>query len=337
VAKIADWDDHIGRRLRLRDLRVFFAVVQSGSLSKAAAQLRVSHPAVSQVIADLEHALGVRLFDRNSRGVEPTIYARALLARGRAAFDELKQGIRDIEFLTDPTVGEFTVGYTQSNANTIFPQIVERFSADHPRVVMLAHMVPMPFLPGTARYFTFPGLRERTYDLILARISKQQPDDETVNELNIETLFNDPWIIVASAQSRWARRRKIDLAELLEEPWIMPPPDTPSYEIVAEAFKARGLQTPMARLVTYSMDLRARLCARGCFITIAQRSMLRHADAAHPLKELHVDLPLRPWLVAIVTLKNRTLSPVVERFIACAREVAKPFAKASDPERSARH
>jgi DNA-binding transcriptional LysR family regulator len=330
VAKIADWDDHIGRRLRLRDLRVFFAVVQSGSLSKAATQLRVSHPAVSQVIADLEHALGVRLFDRNSRGVEPTIYARALLARGRAAFDELKQGIRDIEFLTDPTAGELTVGYTQSNANTIFPRIVEQFSADHPRVVMRADIVPMPS-------FTFPSLRDRTYDLILARISKQQPDDEMVNDLNIETLFNDPWIIVASARTHWARRRKIDLAELLEEPWLVPPPDTPSYEIVAEAFKARGLRVPTATLVTYSIDLRARLSARGRFITIVQRSMLRHADEAHPLKELHVDLPLRPWLVAILTLKNRTLSPVVERFIACAREVAKPFAKASDPKRSAGH
>ena len=83
MAKIADWDDHIGRRLRLRDLRVFFAVVQSGSLSKAAAQLRVSHPAVSQVIADLEHALGARLFDRSSRGVEPTIYGRSSCAAGR--------------------------------------------------------------------------------------------------------------------------------------------------------------------------------------------------------------------------------------------------------------
>ena len=105
MAKIVDWDDHIGRRLRLRDLRVFFAVVQSGTLAKAATQLRVSQPAVSQVIADLEHALGVKLFDRSSRGVEPTVYARALLVRGRSAFDELRQGIRDIEFLADPTAG----------------------------------------------------------------------------------------------------------------------------------------------------------------------------------------------------------------------------------------
>jgi len=331
VAKIADWDDHIGRRLRLRDLRVFFAVVRSGSLSKAAAQLRVSHPAVSQVIADLEHALGARLFDRSSRGVEPTIYARALLVRGRAAFDELKQGIRDIEHLTDPTAGELTVGYVQSNANTIFPQIVERFSADHPRVLMRADIVPAPS-------FTFPGLRDRTYDLILARISKPLPDNDAVNDLDIEVLFDDPWIIAASMHTPWARRRKIDLAELMEEPWLMPPPDTPSYEIVAEALKARGVRMPTATLVTYSIDLRAKLSARGRFITIIPRSVLGDADEPRRvLKELPVKLPVRPWLVAVLTLKNRTLSPIVQRFTACAREFARPFANASGSERPAAH
>jgi DNA-binding transcriptional LysR family regulator len=331
VAKIADWDDHIGRRLRLRDLRVFFTVVQSGSLSKAAAQLNVSHAAVSQVIADLEHALGVRLFDRSSRGVEPTIYARALLGRGRAAFDELKQGIRDIEFLNDPTAGELTIGYVQSNATTIFPQIVERFSADHPGVVMRADIVPTPS-------FTFPGLRDRTYDLILARISKLEPDDSAMNDLNIEVLFDDPWIIVASIRSPWARRRKVDLAELMEEPWLMPPPDTPSYEIVAEAFKARDLRMPTATLVTYSIDLRAKLSARGRFITVVPRSVLGDANEPQTLiKELPINLPVRPWLVAILTLKNRTLSPVVERFVECAREVAKQFTSTSKPKPSVAH
>ena len=324
MAKIADWDDHIGRRLRLRDLRVFFAVVQAGSLSKAAAHLRVSHPAVSQVIADLEHALGVRLFDRSSRGIEPTIYARTLLLRGRAAFDELKQGIRDIEFLTDPTAGELTIGYAQSNANTILPQIVERFSADHPRVIMRAHIVPTPSL-------TFPGLRDRTYDLILARLTKLPPDDDSMNDLNVEALFDDPLTIVASARTQWARRRKIDLAELLDEPWLLSPPDTPSYQVVAEAFKAQGLPVPTATLVTYSIDLRARLSARGRFITVVPKSVLRNPDEPHTLKELSVNLPTRPWLVAILTLKNRTLSPLVQRFIECAREVAKPFETTSAP------
>jgi hypothetical protein len=74
---------------------------------------------VSQVIAELEHAVGVKLFDRNSRGVVPTTYARALQMRARTAFDELRQGIRDIEFLADPTAGELTIGYPESTAITI--------------------------------------------------------------------------------------------------------------------------------------------------------------------------------------------------------------------------
>src|SRR5215468_9950580 len=106
MARKIDWDTQIGRRLRLRDLHLFFAVVQRGSMAKAATHLGISQPAVSEVIADLEHTLGVRLFDRRSQGVELTIYGRALLNRGETAFDELKQAIRDIEFLADPSKGE---------------------------------------------------------------------------------------------------------------------------------------------------------------------------------------------------------------------------------------
>ena len=109
VRKI-DWESQIGRRLRLRDLHVFSTVVQCGSMAKAAQQLGVSQPAVSEVIADLEHALGVRLLDRSSQGIEPTIYGDALLKRSVAVFDELKQSIRDIEFLSDATTGEVRIG-----------------------------------------------------------------------------------------------------------------------------------------------------------------------------------------------------------------------------------
>ena len=90
------WESQIGRRLKLRDLHVFSTVIHRGSMAKAADHLGVSQPAVSEIIADLEHALGVRLLDRSSRGVEATPYGQALLKRSIAAFDELKQGIRDI-------------------------------------------------------------------------------------------------------------------------------------------------------------------------------------------------------------------------------------------------
>ena len=83
------WEDRIGRRIKFRDLHVALAVAQSGSMLKAAETLAISQPVVSRVIADLEQALGVRLFDRSRKGVEPTASGRALLNRGRAAFDEL--------------------------------------------------------------------------------------------------------------------------------------------------------------------------------------------------------------------------------------------------------
>src|SRR4051794_34213741 len=106
MTRAIDWETRIGRRLRLRDLHVFFAVVQSGSMAKAATHLNVTQPSVSKAIGDLEAALAVRLFDRSPQGVEPTMCGRALLTCGTIVFDELRQGIRNIEFLTDPTAGE---------------------------------------------------------------------------------------------------------------------------------------------------------------------------------------------------------------------------------------
>jgi DNA-binding transcriptional LysR family regulator len=90
--------DRIERRLKLHDMRVLMSVVQAGSMSKAAERLGTAQPALSRSIAELEHALGVRLLDRSPRGVEPTAYGRALIKRGVAVFDELRQGVKDIEF-----------------------------------------------------------------------------------------------------------------------------------------------------------------------------------------------------------------------------------------------
>src|SRR5262250_2470747 len=120
VRKI-DWDSQIGRRLKLRDLHVFSTVVQSGSMGEAARQLGVSTPAVSEVIANLEHALGVRLLDRGAQGIEPTVYGDALLTRSVAVFDDLKQIIRDIQFLSDATTGEIRIGCMEAPWFTILP------------------------------------------------------------------------------------------------------------------------------------------------------------------------------------------------------------------------
>src|SRR4051794_23929908 len=94
--------DRIGRRMKLHDLHVLMAVVQAGSMSKAAQLLNTTQPAISRSIADLEHTIGVRLLDRGRHGAEATVYGRALLEGGTAMFDDLRQAVRNIEFLADP-------------------------------------------------------------------------------------------------------------------------------------------------------------------------------------------------------------------------------------------
>ena len=120
--------ERIGRRLKLRDLRILMTVVECGTMGKAAERLSISQPVVSKAIADMEHALGVRLLDRSQRGVEPTPYGRALIKRGIAIFDEMRQGIEEIEFLSDPTAGEVRIGATDAINAAIVAPVIDRLS-----------------------------------------------------------------------------------------------------------------------------------------------------------------------------------------------------------------
>src|SRR6267142_2634117 len=308
----SDWQTRIGRRLRLRDLHILSMVVQWGSMAKAASHLAMSQPAVSEAIANLEAALGVRLFDRTPQGVEPTLYASALLKRGLVVFDELRQGIKEIEFLADPTVGEVRVGCIESLTAGFMPEVIDQFSRKYPRV--LVHVVNT-----TAAMQEFHELRERTVDLLLGRILRPVADDE----IDAEVLFQDEYFVVAGARSPWARRRKIALADLLDEPWILVPPNNVFAPFVTQAFRAQGLELPRARVTSFSSSIRTQLVATGRSLTIMAGSMLRPNAERWDLKALPIALDALSFPVAIFKLKHRTVSPVVEKFVEHLRAAAK--------------
>src|SRR5262245_61805410 len=204
------WNHRIGRRLKLRDLNILLAVAEAGSMAKAAKQLAISQPAISRAIADMEHTLGVQLLDRSPQGIEPTRYGQALLKRGTAIFDELKQSIADIEFLADPTAGELWVGSSPGLADGIVLAVIDRLSREYPRVVF--HAVP------SGAVTMCDDFRERRLELGIAGLSGLASDED----IDAEVLFEDPLVVVASPENPWARRRKIDLAELVNEPWTWP-------------------------------------------------------------------------------------------------------------------
>lgn len=313
MSKIVDWDRRIGGRVRLRDLHILLTVVQCGSMAKAASQLRVSQPSVSEAIAGLEHALDVRLLDRGRRGIAPTIYGTALLRSGRAAFDELRQGIRQIEFLADSTAGELRIACPESISSGILGPIIKMMSERYPRVRLFVEPFVLSARP------LFPQLDNREVDLVFTRSSTPIRH----NDVNVEVLFNDRIRLAVDRNGPLARRRKIDLAELADELWIAVPSDDIGGTVLADAFRARGIPAPRITVTTYSVHLRHSLAATARFVAAVPESVLRFNS--RDLHELPVDLPTPPWPASIVTPKDRTLSPVVDRFIDCAREVARSF------------
>jgi DNA-binding transcriptional LysR family regulator len=323
VVRKIDWESQIGRRLKLRDLHVFVTVAQRGSMAKAAEQLGVSPSAVSEVISDLEHTLGLRLLDRNPQGIEPNVYGRALLKRCTVVFDELKQGIGDLESLADPAIGEIRIGCSDSVAAAVLRPVITRFSKLYPRIVLqICHSVS-PTLE-------LPQLRDRCVDLCLVRSTRLQTAAHA--DLTVEVLFYEESVVAAGMQSRWAARHKIDLAELANEPWILASPESQVYLNLEAAFRARGLPMPRASLMTYSVHLRTNLVASGDFIAALPGSILRFNANQFSLKILPIELPGPAWPVAVVTLKNRTLSPVVQLFISHIRAFTRTMAAESIPE-----
>jgi DNA-binding transcriptional LysR family regulator len=304
------WTDRIGCRLKLRDLNILLTVAQCGSMTKAARQLAVSNPVVSKAIGDLEHAVGVRLLDRHAHGVELTVYGRALLDRGLVAFDELRQAVRHIEFLANPQQGEVRIGSSVAIGASFISVVIDRLSRDYPDIVF--HV-----LAGETA-MVYRALAERQVDMVIARIFAPIADDN----VTAEVLYDEPQVVAAGAQNGWTRKRKVKLADLMSEPWALPPPESLSGSIVKEAFAASGLPLPRTAVLTSAVPVRNALLATGRFLTIVPASGLKF-PAQNPLvKGVPVDLPSTSRPIAITTLRNRTLSPVAQLFADCARKVA---------------
>jgi DNA-binding transcriptional LysR family regulator len=306
--------ERIERRISLQDMRILMSVIQAGSMGKAAKRLATSQPAISRSIADLEKALGVRLVDRTPQGIEPTQYGRALVKRGVAVFDELMQGVKDIEHLADPTAGELRIGASIAVAGGFVSSVIDRLSRKYPRLDF--HVL------ATDTATAYRALLERQVDLVVVHLIEPTAQEH----VNAEVLFNDPHVVVAGAQNPWTRRRRLRLADLINEPWALPAWDAPYGAVVFEAFRANGLGVPRT-VVTSTLPVRSALLATGRFLSMVPRVVLEFSGR-HLLKGLSIDLPTTHRPLAIVTLKNRTLNPVAQLFADCARETAKPLAKA---------
>jgi DNA-binding transcriptional LysR family regulator len=305
--------DRITRRLKPRDLQVFLKVVEDGNMAKAATHLAISRPAVSKTIADLEHTLGVPLFDRTPRGIEPTLYGRTLIKRSVAVLDELRQSVKEIEFLSDPKAGELRVGIAEVPAAGLVPATLAQLARQYPRMTVHTEQGTS----GTLVEF----LRNRKCEAAIVRVLSQEPD------ISFEPVHYDQLFVVAGSKSKWARKRRVTLADLADEPWIQSAPEMEPGSPTLEAFHALGLAGPRCVVFSSSLNLRYGLLATGRFVTMIPDSVLHYGPERAPICILPIKLPRWHVPTGVITLKDRTLSPLAQLFIESVRELAKPLAK----------
>lgn len=310
-----EWNDRILRRLKLRDLYILLAVVEERGIAKAGRRLAVSQPAISKAIANMESVLGIRLLDRDAQGIQPTPYGLALVSRGRAVIDELRQGVADIKFLADPTAGNLKLGATEPLAAALIVPVVDRLIQDFPKMTF-------DVIPGET-WSLFRRIVDREIEFGVMRVTPGEVEAHIATEI----LFHDTIVVAAEINSPWLRRRKVQLADLMEEPWILPPLDEYFGGIIAEAFRAQDVALPRLALSTVSRGLANGLLSTGRYFTVLPGFALK-LPQTHPfLKALPIDFPSSRRPIAIATLKGRSLSPLAQFFIERIRAVAQPLAK----------
>ena len=312
VPRRPDWHDRIGRRLKLRDLHILSAVVARGSMAQGAKQLGMSQPAVSEAIASLEATLAVQLLERSARGVEPTIYAQALLKREHVVFDELKQAIGEIESLLDPAAGEVRIGCPESMTAAFVPDIIAQLSRKYPRIAV--HL-----LNAQTAEQGFRELRERRVDVMIGRVLRPVSDED----INVEVLSKDDFCVVTGSSSPWSRRRSVSYNDLMEQRWILFPPESLMATYIKEALHLKGLPSPKPAVTSFSLHVRMQLLADGDYLSIMFGSVFRRHRKRWSLVALPLDLGIPPVPIALFTLRERTLSPTAVLFINECRRYAK--------------
>jgi DNA-binding transcriptional LysR family regulator len=303
-------DDRVGRRIKLRSLHILQEAVASGSMARAARALGMTQPAVSYAIGEMEQALGVPLLHRSPQGVSPTPFGDSLLQRSVAIFNELRQGVRDIAFLADPSAGEIRIGATPP-MSAVAGAAIDRLVRRHPRMTFDLVVEPTQVL--------LRELHRRGIELAISRMAGPVAPDGTTAEI----LFYDRLVVIAGKGSRWARRRRLVLRNVAAGPWALPSPDGFLGVMIRTAFEQQGLAMPAAAVTTASTYTLASLAAEGHFLTIHPETMLR-VPSRHPqLVALPIALPHATHPIGLIQLRDRAPSPVATLFTREVRAAVK--------------
>jgi DNA-binding transcriptional LysR family regulator len=297
-------------RAKPRQLALVLALAERGTLRRAAADVAVSQPAATKLLADLEDVLGVPLFERHAWGMTPTVYGTALVRHARSVLTDLDEARAEIAALAAGATGKLRVGgVTGAVPRLLAPAIAAmRRAAAGVRVFVLVN----------SNDVLASSLRQGALDVAIA----SRPGVLDASDLDISPLADEPLVVVARARHPLARSRRVALASLATLTWIVQPPEGPLREAMETLFARAQLPMPTDLVETVSIVATLALLQQSDAVSLLPLDLARHYEGAALLARLAVTPSPGASSYALMTRTNRPRSPAAEHFIAAIRRIA---------------
>jgi DNA-binding transcriptional LysR family regulator len=303
-------DRFVRSHLKTRHLVLLVELGRHGSIAHAAQAANLTQPGASKLLGELEHALGVQLFERLSRGVSPTWYGKVLIRRAGAALAEMDAAHQEVMELLSGLRGRVGLGTVLAPATGLVPKAINLLKARHARVHVAVNM-------STSKVLV-ERLRSGELDLVVGRIL----DTEAADELNFEPLTDEPHVVIARASHPLIDRADLKLEDLMDQCWILPPAGSILRDRLTALFLSHGLEQPAETVETLDMPVVASLLLNNDMIVALPVEAVQPYLDAGLLKALPFDLGVSMDSFGIVTRKRHQLSPGADAMLIALRDAA---------------
>ena len=298
-------------QLKTHQLAFLVHLDEERRLARAAAAAGLTQPAASKLLRQIEETLDVKLFERHARGVAPTGYGEILVRHARSALSEIGLAGEELAALKAGRTGKTAVGTIVEPGANLVPAAIETLKQRDPGTLVRVEI--------DASRQLVQRLLQGHLDIVVARLL----DAESAGELVYEPLaFDEPHAVIASARHPLAGHASLRLADLIDQPWIVPPPGSLVREKLAAMFLQLGLPQPVDLVETSSLPMITALLEQGRMVVALPEVAVASYCNAGILKVLITDLPVGIGGFGLITRRNRELSPGARLMLGTLREVA---------------
>ncbi|ALN90800.1 MULTISPECIES: LysR substrate-binding domain-containing protein [Lysobacter] len=298
-------------RLKTRHLQLLLHLYEHRSVVRAADAADMTQPAASKLLSEMEHILGVPLFERHARGVEPTWYGQALIRRARSALSEIGRAHHEIEAMRSGRMGQAAIGTVVNPGTNLVPQAIAAVKRDFPDILI---RVDMDYSrPLVAK------LLGGQLDIVIGRIL----GPEGAGDLEFEPLADEPHSVIVRAGHPLTQRNEVTYADLLEYGWIMPPAASILRTRLDSMFLEHGLAPPQNIIETASLPLIIHLLRYGDLLTALPAESVAPYIQTAQMQVLPIDLRVRMEFFGIIRRRDQQLSPGAECVLQALRATAR--------------